>query len=131
MTTSPASARHHGQRRRKLGLIVLLMLVMASTSMLVPSASSGRPPLRFVLATEDAANLVRTEPENLTEELTLEEAQGGAGTRIMQGEINDPADPEDQWAKMQHVHVGPDGTNTVVHHWQNLETGGLEGFKFK
>ncbi len=30
----------------------------------------------------------------------MEEAMGGAGESIMQGMINDPALPEDVWAKM-------------------------------
>ena len=34
-------------------------------------------------------------------------------------------------AKMQHVHVHPDGTQTVVRYWENLQTGAREGFKFK
>jgi len=69
---------------------------------------------------------VRTDPRNLAEQLALEEAKGGAGSRIMQGQINDPAYPENVWAKMQHVHG-----DTVVHYWQNLKTGVREGYKFK
>jgi hypothetical protein len=61
----------------------------------------------------------------------VEEAQGGAGTRIMEGEINDSAYPEDVWAKMHHEHISPDGTKTIVHYWENLETGLREGFKIK
>jgi hypothetical protein len=29
------------------------------------------------------------------------------------------------------VHANPNGSNTVIHYWENLETGGREGFKFK
>jgi hypothetical protein len=54
-----------------------------------------------------------------------------AGRRIMQGKINDPRYPENVWAKMQHVHPHPDGTQTVIHYWENLQTGAREGFKFK
>jgi hypothetical protein len=32
---------------------------------------------------------------------------------------------------MQHVHENPDGSNTVIHYWENLETGLREEFKFK
>jgi hypothetical protein len=78
-----------------------------------------------------AAAAVRTEPRNLAEKLTLDEAAGGAGTRIMKGKIKDPKYPENLWAKMQHVHQHPDGTQTVVHYWENLETGLRHGFKFK
>jgi hypothetical protein len=49
----------------------------------------------------------------------------------MEGEINDPAYPEDVWAKMHHEHINPDGTKTIVHYWENIETGLREGFKFK
>ena len=81
-------------------------------------------------------------PTNLAEQLTLEEAMGGAGERIMQGKIKDLRYPEDVFAKMQHVHEHPElldaqgkllqeGTNTVVHYWQDLITGIREGFKFK
>jgi hypothetical protein len=73
----------------------------------------------------------RTEPRDLAEELTLDEATAGAGKRIMQGEIDDPMYPEDIWAKMQHVHENPDGTKIVIHYWENLQTGAREGFKFK
>ena len=74
---------------------------------------------------------VRTAPRNLGEKLALDEAKGGAGKRIMQGKINDPEYPEDVWAKMQHVHEHPGGSQSVIHYWENLETGAREGFKFK
>ena len=73
----------------------------------------------------------RTEPRGLAEKLTLDEAKGGVGKRIMQGKIVDPKYPENIWAKMQHVHEHPDGTRTVIHYWENLQTGAREGFKFK
>lgn len=73
----------------------------------------------------------RTAPRNLAEKLALDEAKGGAGKRIMQGKINDSKFPEDVWAKMQHVHEHPGGTQTVIHYWENLQTGVREGFKFK
>jgi hypothetical protein len=74
---------------------------------------------------------VRTAPRNLAEKLALDDAKGGAGKRIMQGKINDPKFPENVWAKMQHVHENPGGTQTVIHYWENLQTGAREGFKFK
>jgi RHS repeat-associated protein len=73
----------------------------------------------------------RTEAKNLAEKLALQEAQAGAGTRIMQTAINDPNFPENVWAKMQWVHDNPDGTSTTIHYWQNLQTGQRIGFKFK
>jgi RHS repeat-associated protein len=78
-----------------------------------------------------AADVAEAGATDLSEQLALEEAQAGAGQRIMEGSINDPNYPEDVWAKMQHVHENPDGSNTVIHYWENLETGVREGFKFK
>jgi len=49
----------------------------------------------------------------------------------MEGNINDPQYPEDTWAKIQHVHVNPDGSKIVIHYWRDLQTGEGEGFKFK
>jgi RHS repeat-associated protein len=74
---------------------------------------------------------VRTGASNLAEQLTLEEAEAGAGHRIMEGAVRDPRYPEHIWAKMQHVHVNPDGTKIVIHYWNNLLTGAMKGFKFK
>lgn len=80
---------------------------------------------------------VRTEPANLNEKLALEEAKAGAGERIMAGKVKDPKFPQTEWAKMQHVHVGPpspeapSGVKTVIHYWQNLINGVRTGFKFK
>jgi len=33
--------------------------------------------------------------------------------------------------KMQHVHTNPDGTNIVIHYWQEIKTGATDFFKFK
>ncbi len=68
---------------------------------------------------------------DLGEQLTLDEAEAGAGERIMEGKIDDPAYPEDEWAKMSHVHEYPDGSKTEIHYWEHFETGTREGFKFK
>jgi RHS repeat-associated protein len=74
----------------------------------------------------------RKEPLNLAEQLTMEEAKGGAGTRIMQGNIKDPLYPENIWEKMQHIHLDLNtGKNIVIHYWQNLVTGIRSGYKFK
>ena len=62
----------------------------------------------------------------LSQDFALQEAQAGAGTRIMQGKINDPAFPEDVWAKMSHTHG-----DFEIHYWENLQTGERLGFKFK
>jgi RHS repeat-associated protein len=73
----------------------------------------------------------RTEARNLAEQLTLREAQAGAGQKIMEGSIKDPRFPADTWAKMQHVHKTPEGQNIVIHYWQQLKDGFRTGFKFK
>jgi RHS repeat-associated protein len=79
----------------------------------------------------EGARLAEAGASDLSEQLALEEAQAGVGTRIMEGQIGDSDYPEDVWAKMQHVHENPDGSNIVIHYWENLETGLREGFKFK
>ena len=73
----------------------------------------------------------RTDPRNLSEQLALEEARSGPGKRILEDKIRDPKYPEDTWKKMQHAHPNPDGTNTTIHYWENVQTGVREGFKFK
>jgi RHS repeat-associated protein len=86
------------------------------------------PGLGEEVTAADVADFTATD---LSEQLTLEEAQAGAGRRIMEGRINDPKYPEDAWAKMQHVHQNPSGTKTVIHYWEHLPTGLREGFKRK
>jgi hypothetical protein len=73
----------------------------------------------------------RTEARNLAEQLTLKEAEAGAGQRIMQGTIKDPKFPAESWAKMQHVHQTSEGQNIVIHYWKRLKDGFRTGFKFK
>src|SRR5262249_46646015 len=75
--------------------------------------------------------VARTEAANLAEQLTLKEAEAGAGKRIMQGRIKDVLFPEADWAKMQHVHMTPEGQNIVIHYWERLRDGFRTGFKFK
>jgi RHS repeat-associated protein len=64
---------------------------------------------------------------NLGEQLTLEEAEAGAGERIMEGRINDPAYPEDEWAKMSHVHEYPDGSKTEIHFGNTWKAAPVKG----
>lgn len=78
---------------------------------------------------DSKGNLIKTNPSNLSEQLTLQEAKSGRGSPIMKGKINDPN--FQGWEKMQHVHVNPDGTRTVVHYWRNPTTGEVKFFKFK
>lgn len=92
---------------------------------------AGRLGIKAGSAAVRGATRIRRSAENLAEQLAMEEAKGGAGTRIMQGKINDPRYPKDVWAKMQHVHEHPGGAKTVIHYWENQQTGSREGFKFK
>ncbi len=73
----------------------------------------------------------RSTPRDLREQLSLEEALAEPGERIMKGKIKDARYPETDWAKMQHVHEHGDGTQTVIHFWENLADGTRHGFKFK
>jgi hypothetical protein len=73
----------------------------------------------------------RTVPANLAEQLALKEAKAGAGKRVMEELISDPNYPKELWAKMQHVHNNPDGTQIIIHYWKNVKTGISDGFKFK
>ena len=78
-----------------------------------------------------AAAGARAEAANLAEQLTLKEAQAGAGERIMLGKIKDPRFPEDVFAKMSHVHKTPGGETIEIHYWEKVTTGERFGFKFK
>jgi RHS repeat-associated protein len=78
------------------------------------------------------AKVVRTRAETLAEQLSLKEAEAGAGRRIMQGQqMKDPKFPAEEWAKMQHVHTTPEGQNIVIHYWERIEDAFRTGFKFK
>jgi len=72
----------------------------------------------------------RTEPRNLSEQFTFEEAQSGAGRPKMKNKIND-LQFKDTHTKMEHSHKNPNGNNTTVHYWRNNATGEGSGFKFK
>ncbi len=74
---------------------------------------------------------VRTKPQNLPEQLTLEEAQGGAGKRIMENEINDPRYPKNEWEKKQHTHTTVDDVEIEIHYWEHIPSQDKHGFKFK
>lgn len=99
---------------------------------LTPSIGSKLAAAKGVGAIEGAVSQgARTEARTLAEQLSLKEAQAGAGERIMQGKINDPKFPADEWAKMQHLHTTPEGQNIVIHYWERLGDALRTGFKFK
>ncbi|MCC7508393.1 MAG: hypothetical protein IT464_03345 [Planctomycetes bacterium] len=74
-------------------------------------------------------------PSNLAEQLALKEAKANGGTKIMKDLADAPrlkANYGDgEWVKMEHVHRGSDGKNTVVHWFQNTTTGQNVEYKFK
>ena len=82
-----------------------------------------------------AIKVARTEPKNLSEQLTLKEAESIYGTpkskEIMKDLINDPNYPKSEWKKMIHGHKNPDGSSIEIHYWEHRETGAKHGFKFK
>ncbi len=75
----------------------------------------------------------RTEPKDLQEQLTLDEAKSGQGEKIMQGKLKDGKyDPETGTVdKMGHNHDHGDGTSTEVHYDRNRKTGEGSGYKIK
>ena len=109
---------------------LMLLIDMATIAMSFGAESAGRACLSN--AAKDAVSSgARTEARNLAEQLTLKEAQAGAGQQIMKGGIKDPRFPADTWAKMQHVHKTSEGQNIVIHYWKRLKDGFNSGFKFK
>ena len=76
----------------------------------------------------------RTEPQDLTEKLTLEEAKtkpANSKDEIMEGKIKDPKYSKEEWKKVSHTHEKPDGKFVEVHYWENRWTGEKREFKFK
>ena len=75
-------------------------------------------------------NSVRTEPKNLAEQLTMQEAQSGQESPIMQGKIKDPN--WQGWQKIEHYHLDLNtNKNITIHYWHNPKTNVNTGFKFK
>ena len=84
--------------------------------------------LESPVAPNSVVDKFRRTPNNLGEKLSMDEAMGGAGKKIMDG-LNDPKFKGME--KWQHVHRNPDGTNTVIHYVRDPATGNLLDFKFK
>ncbi|MBB4038360.1 uncharacterized protein RhaS with RHS repeats [Dysgonomonas hofstadii] len=81
---------------------------------------------------DGAQSGARTQPRNLQEQLTLEEAKSGAGVDYS-GRLGDPKYKENggDFVKKQHNHNHGDGTSTEVHYDVNTKTGEASGFKIK
>lgn len=74
----------------------------------------------------------RTEPKNLEEQLTLEEARHNPGKELDDIEVKDPRYPKQNWKKNQYTHEALNGTrSSQIHYWENRQTGEKHGFKFK
>ena len=74
----------------------------------------------------------RTEPVDLPEKLTLDEAQAGVGKQIMQyGKLKDPKYDQQTVTKDKIAHDHGDGTQTEIHYDRDRASGEGEGFKFK
>jgi RHS repeat-associated protein len=82
-------------------------------------------------ATPQGSMFVGRAAANLAEQLTMDEALVGGGTRIMSGPFGDGLYWAPGWEKWQVVHRAPDETNIVVHYMKNIKTGAMEQFKFK
>jgi len=82
---------------------------------------------------KDGKTGARTEPKDLEEQLTLEEAQGGAGESFMKGKLKDKKYDEKTGThdKMRHNHDHGDGTSTEVHYDKNRATGEGSNYKIK
>lgn len=77
-----------------------------------------------------------TEPKNLNEQLTLEEAKNrprdlSHNDEIMKGNIKDSRYPNSDWKKCKHIHENSDKSKIDIHFWENKHTGERHGFKFK
>ena len=76
----------------------------------------------------------RTEPQDLSEQLTLEDAKAGGGKEIDPKKlpIKDSRYPKEDGAKKVVAHERPDeNSNIEIHYWENRHTGEGHGFKFK
>lgn len=82
---------------------------------------------------ESSKTQPRTEPADLPEKLTLDEAKSGAGKSIMEGELNDPKYDTETGTKdkISHAHDHGDGTQTEIHYDRDRTTGEVDNFKFK
>jgi hypothetical protein len=61
----------------------------------------------------------------------MQEAKAGVGREIIPAnKIGDPRFAGGDWAKFEHVHRAPDGTNYTIHYMKNLRTGEMVDFKF-
>lgn len=74
----------------------------------------------------------RSEPKDLQEQLTLEEAKGGAGEK-WDGKLQDPKYDSETGShdKIRYNHDHGDGTSTEVHYDRNRTTGEGSGYKIK
>ncbi len=108
---------------------------MGAAGMVRANQMSNCSDFHLPRSNSSAIKVARTEPKNLSEQLTLKEAESIYGTpkskEIMKDLINDPNYPKSEWKKMIHGHKNPDGSSIEIHYWEHRETGAKHGFKFK
>jgi RHS repeat-associated protein len=129
----PARIGHLGEPTATAGFAGFLEDAGTAASVVAPAASeigiassAGFEGTMTEEAVEAAE--VRTDAATLEEQLTMEEAQGGAGAPIMRGKINDPAHLMD--TKIGHIHRLSNGDVIDIHYWRDPSGTGF-GFKFK
>jgi RHS repeat-associated protein len=75
------------------------------------------------------------QPANLAEQMTMQEAQAGAGREIMRNLADKPRLEANygrgDWVKMEHMHKTPDGRQINIHWFRNKSTNQNVEFKFK
>ena len=92
------------------------------------TASASKAASKFVKGKPKAP--IKTNPSNLKEQLTLEEAKAGAGKPTKKMTVKDPK-YTDTHVKVEHIHKNPGGSRVNVHYWKEKATGILSRFKFK
>ena len=93
----------------------------------------GKTLLRSTVQTyefQESKERPRTEPKNLEEQIALTNAKAGEGDEIMNGKINDPKYPQEEWAKKQYK-MKYKNSEAVIHYWEHRITQARHGFKFK
>jgi len=72
-----------------------------------------------------------TKPQTLQEQLAMDEAQQGAGNRIMtHDQIDDPLYSDPAWEKFQHRKTTADGNLITIHYMRNSENSETAQYKF-
>ncbi|HRP03139.1 MAG TPA: hypothetical protein PLE30_10880, partial [Candidatus Kapabacteria bacterium] len=115
-----------------MGVKQLAPKVMAALSTFFKGAEKGGE--RVV------GNVVRTEPKNLLEQMTMDAAKIYDGEDITSALLKTSGKSDfnntkfsiiDGWRKYQFVGRSKYGENATIHYWYNINTGIKKGYKFK